>query len=136
MSFLRNMARVLRDEDGAFNRDSMGFAFGATLLALGGLTLALTGSLGLTLAALVLGVPLQLMGMAYRPTAPIVAGAGSILVGGAATVAAAFVIGFFLPWGLGWSRWLFGGAIGFLCARTTRRRFKEAIQKLDKPGWY
>lgn len=136
MSFLRNVARILRHEDGVLNQDTFGFALGATMLALGGLTLAITGSLWWTLAAIALGIPLQLMGIAYRPTAPIVAGVGMILVGGAATVASAFVIRFFLPWGLGWTGWLAGGAIGFFCARITRRRFRQAIQKLDEPGWY
>jgi hypothetical protein len=136
MSFLRNMARVLRFENGLLDHETVALAFGATVLALAGLTLAITGSLGWALAASVLSVPLQLMGLAYRPTAPVVAGVGAILVGGAATVASAFVIRFFLPWGLGWTGWLAGGAIGFFCARSTRRRFRQAIQKLEEPGWY
>jgi hypothetical protein len=128
--------RVLRDEDGVLNQETLALVFGATVLALGGLALVVTGSLGWALAASVLGGPLQLMGVAYRPTAPVVAGLGTILLGGAATVTAALLTRLFLPSGLAWGNWLVGGAVGFLFARATLRSFNRATQKLDKPGWY
>jgi hypothetical protein len=37
MSFLRNVARVLRDEDGVIDQETLALAFGAAVLALGGL---------------------------------------------------------------------------------------------------
>jgi hypothetical protein len=136
MTFLRNLARVLRDEDGAIDQETLALAFGATLLALGGLTLAITGSVGWALVAVALGIPLQLTGMAYRPTALVVAGIGTILVGGAATVITAFLARLFLLPNPAWASWLAGGIIGLIGAGVTGYGFRHAIQKLNKPGWY
>lgn len=136
MTFLRNLARVLRDEEGAIDQETLALAFGATMLAPGGVTLAVTGSSGWAIAAIALDLPAQLMGMAYKPTALVVAGIGTILVGGAATAAAAFLARmFFLPDST-WASWLVGGAIGSIAGGFTGHGFRRAIRKLNKPGWY
>ena len=136
MTFLRNLARVIRDEDGALDQETLVLAFGATMLALGGVTFAITGSVDWALVAVALGIPLQLTGMAYPPTAIVVAGIGTILVGGAATVVAALLTRLFLFPNSAWASYLVGGTIGLSGAAVTGRGFRHAIQKLNKPGWY
>src|SRR5688572_17183803 len=88
----------------------------STMLALGGFTFVATRSFGWAFATLVLGIPLQMTGMAYRPTAFVVAGLGTLLLGGAATGGAAVLIRLLLFPAFPRASWLLGGTIGCLAA--------------------
>lgn len=136
MAFLRNLTRVLRDEEGVFNQEALALAIGATTLALGGLTLFTTGSVAGALASIPAALLLQLTGLAYRSTALIVAGVGTILVGGAIAAATFFLMVLFLSPEAAWISYPLGGIVGVLAAWPIAQSFRRAILKLNEPGWY
>ncbi len=134
---LRDLARALRNEEGAFDSHALGAAFGATALGTGWLTFHLTGGVGWALGAAALTLPLQLAGIAWKRSAPVVAAVGSLLVAGAVTVLVAGVAGLFLPFVLGWLKWGVAVAAGVGSAFYLRGRFRQAIRQLGaRAGWY
>ncbi len=137
MALMRNLARLLRNEKGALDGETLGSSFGATSLGLGAVTFWLTGNLPAALIAAVISFPLQLVGMATRPTAQLVSTAGGAVTGGALTLIIAGFVRIFMPLGLNWAAWIAGGLAGVAGFFWVRHRFNRAIARLQaEQGWY
>jgi hypothetical protein len=137
MPLLRNVARLLRDENGALDGETLGLSFGATSLGLGAVTYSFTSNLALALAATVVSFPLQLFGMASKPTAQVVSLTGASATAGALTLIVGGFVRVFMPLGLNWAAWVVGGLAGVGGFFWVRHRFNKAIEKLNRdPGWY
>ena len=137
MPLMRNLARVLRDEKGAIDGQAIGLSFGATSLGLGAAVDWASGNALAAIAAALISFPLQLVGMASKPTAKAVAITGAVVTGGALTLIVAGIARVFLPFGIGFLSWIPGALAGVGGFFWVRHRFNQAIEKLNAdPGWY
>lgn len=131
MPLMRNVVRLLRDEKGAIDGETLGSSFGATSLGLGAVTYWFTNNLLLALAAAAVSFPLQLLGMATKPTAHAVSTVGASVTGGALTLIVAGFVRLFMPLGLNWAAWVVGAAFGVGGFFWVRHRFNRVIAKLN-----
>ncbi|MFT3843143.1 MAG: hypothetical protein QM723_39530 [Myxococcaceae bacterium] len=133
MALMRNVVRLLRNEKGAIDGETVGLSFGATSLGLGAVTYWFTNNLLLALGAAVVSFPLQLLGMTTKPTAHAVSVAGASVTGGALTLIVGGFVRVFMPLGLNWAAWVIGGLAGVGGFFWVRHRFNQVIAKLNAP---
>jgi hypothetical protein len=135
LSLLRNIARVLRDDQGALDSDVLALAFGATALASGVAVFAATDRLEWAAAAAVVALPLQLLAMASRLSAAVIGVIGTVLVAGTTVAAAVLVARLGLQ--AEWTGWLAGVLAGAGMAWLVGRTFRQAVEKLGAGSdWY
>lgn len=135
MHFVRNVARLLRNEGRALDAEVLALAFGATAIAAAVGVFNLTENLEWACIGGGIAIPVQLVAMASRPTAIGVGVVGTVLSSATVTAVGATLSHAF--WGLSWSSWILGALLGVVVAGWVARAFRYAVRALTAGSdWY